>query len=528
AGTGGAGTDGADTGFLFTGQGSLHRGTAHLLHERFPVVREILDACETRYAALTGGDSLLAPLLGTEHGAATGAEPVWPTDVAQPALFALQCALVRLWDTAGIAPRVVAGHSVGEYAALYAAGALSLTDGLRLTAGRGALMRRLCAPGAMVAVPVEVGAAVAVAAEVPGVELAVSNGPRSQVLAGPAAAMETLLALLAERGVPARRLAVRHAFHTALMDPVLDGLRELCAEVEFGPCEVPFVSGLDGRTRPVGWAPDADYVVRQTREPVRFADVLRELGASHTGAGTLLELGPHTTLSGLARRELLGRTAYPTLRRGAGLEPLWDAAAGLYRAGASVDWRTFMGGAGRRIPLPGYRFQHKDYWTGPENHLPRPAQPARDGAEVAQDEAVVERVLQHIIKVTAEHLSYDTSEIAEDASFFDLGADSLQMIGVLRELEEEHRVKVSMRELFEEAGSAKGLARIIVGKMRAVPPVAPSAVSTPSAPLATPESASRYGSAAPAVSPPAVTPPAAPPLYGEPAPTYREPAPTYA
>ncbi|MEV0256648.1 beta-ketoacyl synthase N-terminal-like domain-containing protein [Streptomyces sp. NPDC050732] len=454
-------------GFLFTGQGSLHRGAARALHERFSVVREVLDACERQFAELTGGDSLLGPLLRE----AREEEPVWATEVAQPALFALQCALVRLWREAGIAPGVVAGHSVGEYGALYAAGVLSAEDGLRLTAERGRLMRLRCEPGAMVAVPTDPATAEKLAAGVPGVELAVSNGERSQVLAGPAAAMARLMELLAERGVHARELPVRHAFHTALMDPVLDGLRELVADVRPRPADVPFVSGLDGRTRAPGWVPDADYLVRQVREPVRFADVLRELGTSaYDGVGALVEIGPHTTLSGLARRELPGRAALPSLRRGAGLEALWDAAAGLYRAGAPVAWRAFMGGTGRRIPLPGYRFQHKDYWTGPENFLPRPVrpeQPARGGAEVAQDEAAVERVLQHIIKVTAKHLSYDTSEIAEDASFFDLGADSLQMIGVLRELEEEHQVKVSMRELFEEAGTARGLAEIIAGKATA-------------------------------------------------------------
>ncbi|MEU6821369.1 beta-ketoacyl synthase N-terminal-like domain-containing protein [Streptomyces atriruber] len=519
---------GAGAGFLFTGQGSLHRGAARALHQRFSVVREVLDACERQFAELTGGDSLLGPLLGTEGkgkgeseraGAGTG-EPVLATEVAQPALFALQCALVRLWREAGIEPGVVAGHSVGEYGALYAAGVLSAEDGLRLTAGRGRLMRERCAPGAMVAVPTDPRTAEQLAAEVPGVELAVMNGAQSQVLAGPAAAMARLTELLAERGIHARELPVRHAFHTALMDPVLDGLRELVGGVRPRPGRVPFVSGLDGRTRPVGWVPDADYFVRQAREPVRFLDVLGELGASYDDVGALVEIGPHTTLSGLARRELPGRTAHPSLRRGAGLEPLWDAAAGLYRAGAPVDWRTFMGGAGRRIPLPGYRFQHKDYWTGPENHLPRPEQPVReraratrDGAEVAQDEAAVERVLQHIIKVTAKHLSYDTSEIAEDASFFDLGADSLQMIGVLRELEEEHRVKVSMRELFEEAGTARGLAVIIAGKSAGAD--GPSLATAPSAPAA--PSAVVPAPAAPTVPAAPLAPPVAPVVPAAPA-----------
>ncbi|MFD4632555.1 type I polyketide synthase [Streptomyces sp. NPDC058284] len=547
---------GAGAGFLFTGQGSLHRGAARALHERFPVVREVLDACERQFAELSGGGSLLGPLLGPPHGPG-GGEPVWDTEVAQPALFALQCALVRLWREAGIEPGVVAGHSVGELGALYAAGALSAEDGLRLAAGRGRLMRRRCAPGAMVAVPTRVREAQELAAEVPGVELAVTNGERSQVLAGPAAAMERLDVILAERGVHARELPVRHAFHTALMDPVLDGLRELVADIGPRPVRVPFVSGLDGRTRPAGWAPDADYFVRQTRDPVRFADVLHEVGASsYDGVGALVEIGPHTTLSGLARRAVPGRAAHPSLRRGAGLEPLWDAVAGLYRAGAPVDWRPFMGGAGRRIPLPGYRFQHKDYWTGPENHLPRSEQPvhvraARDGAEVAQDEAAVERVLQHIIKVTAKHLSYDTSEIAEEASFFDLGADSLQMIGVLRELEEEHQVKVSMRELFEEAGSAKGLALVIVGKMGGgvasaapEPEPEPGAVPTPAAPTrsapapaaptrsAPAPAAPTRSAAAPTVpaaapAPPAQLAPAVPPAR-DPAPVYGAPVPVSA
>ncbi|MEU1482427.1 beta-ketoacyl synthase N-terminal-like domain-containing protein [Streptomyces sp. NPDC005752] len=518
----GGGTDEAGTGFLFTGQGSLYGGVARLLHERFPVVREVLDACERQYAGLSGGDSLLAPLLAADQG--PGAEAPWPTELAQPALFALQCALVRLWRTAGITPRVVAGHSVGEYAALHAAGALSVEDGLRLTAGRGRLMRDHCAPGAMIAVPLEERAARELAAEVPGVELAVVNGPRSQVLAGGTAAVERLTALLSGRGIAARRLPVGHAFHTALMDPVSAGLHELCAEVELTPCVVPFVSTLDGRTRPAGWRPDPDHLVRQAREPVRFADALREIGTSHTATGTLLELGPHTTLSGLARREPAGRRVYPTLRRGAGLEPLWDAAAGLYRAGAPVRWRAFMDGTGRRIPLPGYRFQHKDYWTGPENHLSRPLRPARDGTEVAQDEAAVGRVLKHIVEVTAKHLSYDTDEVAEDASFFDLGADSLQMIGVLRELEEEHRVKVSMRELFEKAETAKGLALVIVGKMGAT-----EVTGTPGRLEPAPEPPVREPVPEPLPEPPAQEAAPGPTVYAapapEPAPAFREPAP---
>ncbi|MFE0045177.1 type I polyketide synthase [Streptomyces albireticuli] len=484
----------ARVGLMFTGQASPYPGMATALYERFPAVREVLDTCERLYGELHGG-SLLDGLLGT------GAPPedgVWPTDTAQPALFALQCATVRLWRDAGLVPDAVTGHSVGEYAALHAAGALSTEDGLRLTAERGRLMRRLCAPGGMVAVPLDRGAAAALAAEVPGLEHAVTNGERGQVLAGPVAAVERLLALLDARGIRGERLAVDRAFHTATTDPALAPFRAALAEVTFRPVTVPFVSGLDGHVHAPGWTPDAGYCVRQTREPVRFDLALRALGERDLAA--VVEAGPHTTLSGLARRALPGVRALPTLRRGAGAEALWSAAAELHCAGADLDWRPLVAGSGgRRVPLPGYRFQHKHYWTGPEPTAPRTGTPATNGATVVQHEAAVERVLRSIIESTARHLGHDPAAIHGGTSFFDLGADSLQMISVLRELEQEHRVKVSMRELFEETGTPRQLAELITGRM-------PAPEGSPSPSVAPAQPAPSVPAVPPVPEPPVVAP----------------------
>ncbi|MFH8662957.1 type I polyketide synthase [Streptomyces afghaniensis] len=413
--------------FQFTGQGSHHSGTATVLYARFPAVRDVLDACEQHYSDLTG-DSLLAALCTEDSGEA----PRGGTDTGQPALFALQCALVRLWRDCGVAPHAVTGHSAGEYAALYAAGALSLEDGLRLTTERGRLMQQRCAPGAMVAAPLDRATAIALAAEVPGLEPAVTNGARAQVLAGPVAAVERACALLDERGTPGQR--------------------------------IPFVSALDGTTRPPGWIPGTDHFLRHTREPVRFDEALRAIGAEQPDV--LLEIGPHTILSGLARRALPGVRALPSLRRGTGIGALWGAAAGLHCAGADVAWETLLAGSGgRRIPLPGYRFQHQDHWTGPEPTALSTGTPASKGAEVVQQEAAVARVLHSIVAATARHLGEDPSVIAGDANFFDLGADSLQMISVLRELEQEHQVKVTMRQLLEETGTPRRLAEFIVARM---------------------------------------------------------------
>ncbi|MFG2530784.1 type I polyketide synthase [Streptomyces sp. NPDC048516] len=457
--------------FQFAGQAGPYPGMATALYERFPTVRSVLDTGERRYRDLTGG-SLFTGLLG--NGSPTGG--LWHTDTAQPALFALQCALVQLWRDAGIAPDFVAGHSVGEYAALYAAGALSLDDGLRVTAMRGRLMQQRCLPGAMTAVALDREAAHALAAEVPGLELSVTNGERARVLAGPATAVDRLDALLDERGIPGERLPVARAFHTALMEPMLEEFRTVLGEVAFRPLRIPFVSGLDGMTRPPGWAPDAEYLIRHTREPVRFDKALREIGRHQPDV--LLEIGPHTTLSGLARRALPSVRSLPSMRRGTALGALWGAAAELHCAGADINWRALLAGCGgRRIPLPGYRFQHKAHWTEPELPVLPAGTPPTYGAAVAQHEAVIERIRRSITESTARHLSHDPSAITSETSFFALGADSLQMISVLRELEQEHQVKVTMRELFEETGTPGLLAKLIADRLPGAKTAAPEPVA---------------------------------------------------
>ncbi|MET9764611.1 beta-ketoacyl synthase N-terminal-like domain-containing protein [Streptomyces sp. NPDC006372] len=500
---------GARVAFQFSGQGSgEHADAAAALAARFAAVREVFDTCERHYGDRTG-DSLFTAPRAVDSPGAPGERPPeegLETDVAQPALFALQCALVRLWRDAGVEPYAVTGHSVGEYAALYAAGALSLEDGVRLTAERGRLMQQRCARGAMVAAPLDRAAALALAAEVPGLETAVTNGDRAQVLAGPVAAVDRACALLDDRGTPGQRLPVTRAFHTALMEPALEEFRKVLEDVQFRPVRVPFVSALDGVTRAPGWIPGPDHLLRHTRDPVRYDEALRAIGAQRPDV--LLEIGPHTTLSGLARRELSGVRAVPSLRRGTGLGALWGAAAELHCAGAEVAWEVLLAGSGgRRVPLPGYRFQHKDHWTGPRLTPLSTRSAARKGTEVAQQEAAVARVLHSIVEAAARHLGEDPAAIAADESFFDLGADSLQMISVLRELEQAHQVKVTMRQLFEETGTPRRLAEFIAARMPE-----PSSQAEPEPPAAAP-------APQPAPAPePAPTPLAAPTPLPAPAP----------
>ncbi|WP_062213649.1 type I polyketide synthase [Streptomyces sp. NBRC 109706] len=473
--------------FQFTGQGALRPGAAAELYERFAVVREVLDACDERHRRITGEPLLTGLLAGADPSA------VWPTETGQPALFALQCALVRLWAEAGVTPGAVTGHSVGAYAALHAAGALSLADGLELVTARGRLTRQHCPPGAMVAVALDREAALAWAA--PPLELAATNGAGSQVLAGPVAEVDRLCARLDERDVPHRRLAVDRAFHTALVEPMLDAFGAVLERTPFAPVGVPFISAVDGRTLPAGWRPDRDHLLRHARQPVRYDEALRAVRDQRPAV--LLEIGPGGTLTGLAR----GLPAVPSLRRGAGLTTLFGAAAALHRAGVDVRWEPFLAGTGgRRVPLPGYRFQHRSHWIGAPPRPPKPATPpapasprasrstAREERTMTEDrDRTALKILDGILDVLARSLGEAPGSVPADSTFFELGADSLLMINVLREIEQEHRVKVTMRELFEETGTSRRLADLIATRLPTAQAQAPVEPPIPApAPVAPP------------------------------------------
>ncbi|MFF4269215.1 type I polyketide synthase [Streptomyces sp. NPDC001536] len=441
--------------FLFSGQGAGGPGMAGALAARFPVVAEVLRECARIHEEETGERDFLARLSHEAPGSSTP----WDTAFAQPAIFALQVAQLRLWRSWGVRPGAVAGHSVGEFAALCAAGALSLADGMRLLCRRGRLMQDT-APGAMLAVFADRDRVRRLAAEVGRVELAVSNGPEHQVLAGPPDAIAEAQRLLTGRGLTGVPLPVDRAFHSALLDPVLDDLRAAVGKAELRPVEIEFVSGLDGVAHPPGWLPDADHLVRQARRTADFHAVLNTLAP----ADALLELGPDTTLTRLARRAVPDTLCVPT---GGTPDEVWRAAARLHCAGAPLDWAALLEGCGgRRIPLPTYPFEHRSYWIGPP---PPPTtavpahEPARepDGENDVTDQAVLKRVRE----LTAQHLGYDQDGLRAGETYVGLGADSLQLIGMLRQLEGEFGVRLAVRELLEDAGSPELTARLIAERL---------------------------------------------------------------
>ncbi|WP_437760870.1 SDR family NAD(P)-dependent oxidoreductase [Sorangium sp. So ce1389] len=344
--------------FLFSGQGAQYPRMGWSLYRTQPTFRRVLDRC----------DEILRPFLGRSLVAVMHSPPeaehlLDQTLYTQPAMFALGYALAELWRAWGIQPAAVMGHSVGEYVAACVAGVFSLEDGLRLIAERARRMQELPRDGLMAATFAGEAQVAEVISRRRRVSIAAINGPTETVISGDADEVRAALAELGSSGVKTRVLSVSHAFHSPLMDPLLDAFEKLAATVRFAPPRIPLVSNVTGALIDGEEVASPAYWRRHLREPVAFAAGIATL--HERGHGVFIEMGPHPTLLAMARWCLPDDFGLwlPSLQKGKDdwLQMLSSLGA-WYARGGHVDWSAFdRDYPRRRVVLPSYPFQRERY-----------------------------------------------------------------------------------------------------------------------------------------------------------------------
>ena len=480
--------------WLFTGQGAQYWQMGKELYESSSVFKTVIDRCD-EYLKTKWPHSLVDLLYRQEQ--ATAAKQLRETGYAQPALFAVECALAELWKSWGVSPNIVAGHSAGEYAAAYVAGVFTLEDGLRLITERALLMQALNEPGAMYVV----FAAEALVLEMirpygKDVAIAAINGPELTVISGKRDALSAVTASLKEAGVGSREMAVSHAFHSSLMEPMVTAFRKIAESITLHTPTLKLISNVTGDVINDEIA-TPDYWIRHILSPVLFSKSIRSI--RELGGQVLMELGPQPSLLSMAQlsvpheeEQLLasmqqGQSSWSTM--------LYSLMS-LYIKGFPVQWPQFFAkGTYHRMQLPVYPFQRQRHWIEipePTAYIAATTAPVVNNVQPAPIAAPAGHQLQDIIdyltNVFGSLLKMEPADINIHARFFELGADSLVLASAVRRVEKHYGLNFSIRLLFEELTSLHLMASYILAQAAPPAPVAiaqPQQLATATAPFAT-------------------------------------------
>lgn len=343
--------------YLCSGQGSQYMGMGKELYNTEPIFKQILDKCREILEKYIETD--IIEIIHTEN------DLLDQTAYTQPALFAIEYALYRTWEHYGIKPDIVLGHSIGEYSAACIAGIFSLEDGLKLIAHRGRLMQNLPRIGKMVAVQTTAEKIEPLISQYPKqIAIAAYNGANSVVISGNSATVDKVVKQLEKQNIKIKQLQVSHAFHSPLMQPILDEYRQFANQINYNRPKIPVVSNLTGELADSNIS-TAEYWVNHITQPVKFAQSIQTL--QQLGYNNYLEIGPKPVLLGMAS-QIIGNNQnsiwLPSLRPlTTDKQQILQTLAYLYILGSEIRWENIYSQPQQKIQLPTYPFQRQTYWT---------------------------------------------------------------------------------------------------------------------------------------------------------------------
>ena len=458
--------------FMFPGQGSQYVNMGRDLHASEPIFKAEFDRCCELFSKelIVDLKAIIFPSRGEEEKAA---DQLKQTIYTQASLFTMHYSLAKLWMHWGIKPDAMMGHSIGEFAAACLAGVFSLENAVKLVANRGRMMQELPG-GSMLSIR---AAEEDVTGRLPeGCSIAANNGPQLCVASGPHDAIAQLQADMEKKEIQCKLLVTSHAFHSPMMDPIVEPYRKVVESVKLNAPRIPIISTVTAQWMKDDEATSPEYWSKHLRATVRFAQAVKF--AWQEAGNVMLEVGPRTTATTLARQQSTDhkkQVAVPSLGDSAGdgkeLTQLLKAVGGLWQSGISIDWNNFYEREQRhRVSLPTYAFDRVRHWVDPvpaHGRVPAMAASATgdqpdaintlsDGAAAAASPK--EALIRRIKALLEESSGLELADASPEETFLEMGLDSLFLTQVATALTKKFGVKISFRQLNEEFANLDKLA----------------------------------------------------------------------